>query len=218
VTRLELLQSRLPAHPGIQSKDDYISTAVLILLVFMDGEYHFVFQKRAPHIRQSGEICFPGGIYHPEDGTKEQTAIRETIEELGIPEKKIKIIGALDTMLAPMGATIDAFVGVAEIRSLDEISPNKDEVEVVFTVPVSFFENNAPQKYEAILKIHPTVLDEKTGKEIILFPVRELGLPDRYLKPWGGMKHTIYVYKVKQGVIWGITSRFIVDLVKKIKK
>ena len=217
MTRLELLQNKLPTHPGIQSKADYINTAVLILLIFMDGEYHFVFQKRGPHIRQSGEICFPGGIYRPEDGTQEQTAIRETVEELGIPREKIKIIGALDTMLAPMGATVDAFVGVANIKSLDEISLNKDEVELAFTVPVSFFENCQPQKYEVIIKVHPTVLDERTGKEIVLFPARELGLPDRYAKPWGGMKHTIYVYKVKQGIIWGITSRFIVDLVKKLK-
>jgi len=218
LTELELLLKKLPSQPGIHSREEYINTAVLILLILMNGEYHFIFQKRAPHIRQSGEICFPGGIYRVEDGTRQQTAIRETVEELGIPSEKIRIIGVLDTMLAPMGATVDAFVGVADLKSLDEIIPNGDEVELVFTVPVSFFENYEPQKYEAIIKIHPTILDEKSGKEVVLFPTKELGLPDRYAKPWGGMRHTIYVYKVKQGIIWGITARFIVDFVKKLKK
>jgi hypothetical protein len=82
---------------------------------------------------------------------------------------------------------------------------------------VSFFEKNEPQKYHALLKVHPTMQDEKTGTETILFPAQELGLPEKYAKPWGNMKHTIYVYRVEQGLIWGITAKFIVDVVKKLK-
>jgi 8-oxo-dGTP pyrophosphatase MutT (NUDIX family) len=215
---IEKLKSRLPERPGIQLKEEYINTAVLVLLVFMDGEYHFVFQKRGPNIRQNGEICFPGGVFHAEDSNPEQTAVRETVEEMGIPKEKIRVIGPLDTLVAPMGATVDAFVGVAEISGIDEISPNRDEVESVFAMPVSYFENNAPLKYHAHLKVHPFTVDEKTGEEVVLFPARELGLPERYEKPWGGMKHTIYVYRVGQGIIWGITARFILDVVNRLKK
>jgi 8-oxo-dGTP pyrophosphatase MutT (NUDIX family) len=217
VVSLEKLKSTLPSYPGIQSKEEYINTAVLVLLVFMDGEYHFVFQKRGPNIRQNGEVCFPGGVHSLEDGTPEQTAIRETMEEMGIPREKLKVIGQLDTQIAPMGARVDAFVGVAEISGMDDIFPNSDEVESVFAVPVSYFENNPPLIYYAHLKVHPLTVDEKTGEEIVLFPARELGLPQRYEKPWGGMKHTIYVYKVQQGIIWGITARFILDVVNKLK-
>lgn len=215
--RIEQLESKLPEQPGIHFKEEYVNTAVLVLLVFINGEYHFLLEKRGPNIRQNGEICFPGGVYHPEDGTPKQTAVRETVEELGIPAEKIKVIGALDTLVAPMGATVDAFVGVADIRNLDEIKPNKDEVEFVFTVPVSYFETHEPEKYRALLKVHPAEVDEKTGEEVVLFPARELGLPDRYSKPWGGLKHTIYVYQLEQRVIWGITARFIVDVVNRLK-
>ncbi len=218
MTRIEQLESKLLAHPRICALgEDYINTAVLVLLVFIGGEYHFVFQRRGPHIRQNGEICFPGGVYHPEDGTLQQTAIRETVEEMGMPAEKIRVIGALDTQIASIGATVDAFVGLADLKGLDEIAPNKDEVELVFSIPVSFFENHEPQKYQTPLKVHPSYVDEQTGKEVILFPARELGLPDRYTKPWGGLKHTIYVYTVTQGVIWGITARFIVDVVNRLK-
>lgn len=149
MNQIEQLQGRLPANPGIHAKEEYINTAVLVLLVFIGGEYHFVFQKRGPKIRQNGEICFPGGVYNPEDGTPEQTAVRETVEEMGIPAEKI--------------------------------------------------------------------VDEEAGKEVVLFPARELGLPERYAKPWGNIRHNVYVYKVEQGLIWGITARFIVDVVGKLK-
>jgi len=217
MTRLEQLRGKLPAHAGIHSQDGYVCTAVLALLILIDGEYHFVFQKRSPYIRQNGEICFPGGVCHPADVTPEHAAIRETGEEMGIPAEKIKVIGALDAQISTVGAIVYAFVGVADITSLDEITPNKDEVESVFTVPVSYFEKNEPERYQTLLKVHPAIVDEKTGEEIVLFPARELGLPDKYTKPWGSLKHDIYVYRLDPRVIWGITARFIVDIVNKLK-
>jgi peroxisomal coenzyme A diphosphatase NUDT7 len=217
MTELEQLRNRLPKYPGIQFREEYVNSAVLVLLVFLEGEYHFVFQKRGPNIRQNDEISFPGGVCQPEDESPEHTAVRETVEEMGIPVEKIRVIGQLDTMIAPMGAIVDAFVGVADIKGLDEILPSRDEVAEVFTIPVSYFENNAPQEYKAMLKVHPVALDDKTGKEIVLFPARELGLPERYEKPWGNMKHAIYVYKVGQRMIWGLTARLILDFVRRLK-
>ena len=217
MTNIELLRKKLPAHPGVHSEDEYINTAVLVLLVLSNGEYHFVFQKRGPHIRQGGEIGFPGGFHRPQDATFEETAVRETVEEMGIPAEKLTLIGQLDTLITPLGVSVHAFVGVADIISLDEITPNRDEVERVFSVPVSYFEKHAPKKYEALLQVHPTVVDEKTGREIVLLPARELELPDKYAKPWGGVKHAIYVYKVEQGTIWGLTARIIIDIVKKLR-
>ncbi|MGO9953886.1 MAG: hypothetical protein ACLPN1_16960 [Dissulfurispiraceae bacterium] len=51
----------------------------------------------------------------------------------------------------------------------------------------------------------------------ILFPAVELRLSDRYATPWGMLRNTIYVYKVDQGVIWGITARFIIDVINKLR-
>lgn len=213
----DTLQQTLSIQPEIRIGEQYVRTAVLVLLVLLDGEYHFVFQKRAPGIRQNGEIGFPGGVCHLEDTSSQQTAIRETTEEMGIPAEKIRILGALDSLIAPMGALVDAYVGIADIRSLDELNPNVDEVAAVFSVPVSFFESHEPERYETVLKVHPTWPDEVTGKEVVLFPAQELGLPERYAKPWGGLKHSIYVYRVGQEMIWGITARFIMDVVEKLK-
>jgi len=217
LTDLDQLKKNLPEHPDIQFREEYVNTAVMTLLVFLEGEYHFVFQKRGPNIRQQGEIGFPGGVCQPEDGSPERTALRETIEEMGIPGEKIRVIGRLDTLIAPMGAIVDAFVGVADIEGLDELSPNSDEVAEVFSLPVSWFENNRPREYKTLLKVHPSVVDENTREEIALFPARELGLPEKYHRPWGSMQHLIYVYEVGGRMIWGLTARLILDFVGKLK-
>jgi len=214
----EQLQGRLPAEPGMRIRETYVRTAVLVMLFFSGGEYHFVFQKRAPGIRQNGEIGFPGGVCHPDDQSSLQTALRETVEEMGIAADRIQVLGALDTLIAPMGAVGDAYVGIADIGSLAELRPNADEVAEVFSVPVSFFERHEPERYETVLKVHPVWKDEETGEETVLFPARELGLPERYAKPWGGMKHSIYVYRVDGRMIWGITARFIRDVVALLKR
>jgi peroxisomal coenzyme A diphosphatase NUDT7 len=217
MTSLKQLRKSLPKQRGIQFREEYIDTAVMVLLILINGEYHFVFQKRGANIRQKGEIGFPGGVCQPGDGGPERTAVRETVEEMGIPEDKIRVIGSLGTFIAPMGAIVDAFVGLADISNIDELHPNSKEVEEIFTVPVSFFENNDPQEYSAILKVHPAVTDERTGKEVVLLPSRDLGLPEIYEKPWGGMKHAIYLYKVENRIVWGLTARIVLDLIRRLR-
>ncbi len=107
----------LPLTAGVMARDRYFNSAVLIPLVKIDGEYYLLFQKRAAHIRQGGDICFPGGGYEDEDKSFKDTALRETKEELGIKKKHIKVLGQLDTYVAPIGAVIEPFVGVVRKKS-----------------------------------------------------------------------------------------------------
>jgi 8-oxo-dGTP pyrophosphatase MutT (NUDIX family) len=143
----EKLVSVLPKYPGILSKDEYFNSAVLIPLVELNGEYSFLFEKRSAKIRQGGEICFPGGEFDSaNDKTMEDTAIRETIEELGILENKIKKIGYLDTFVGPMGVTVDSVIAKLELSDLSQVKYDENEVEKIFTVPVSFFSENPPER------------------------------------------------------------------------
>jgi len=124
----EKIKEQLGFEEGIHGKEEYFNSVVLVLLIPVDGEYHFVFEKRAATIRQGGEICFPGGKIDEADTSLEQVALRETYEEMGIPAEKIEIIGRINTLVAPMGVTVDVFVGIADI-SLDELTVNVQEVE-----------------------------------------------------------------------------------------
>ncbi|MCX7708522.1 MAG: CoA pyrophosphatase [Clostridia bacterium] len=217
INELDRLIENLPAVPGIQGKEEYFNSVVLLLLIPIQNEYQIVFQKRCANIRQGGEISLPGGKLDPElDNTLEMTAVRETYEELGIPMDKIKIVGRMDTVMASMGATVDVFVGISEIKP-EEMKINPEEVEKVFLMPVSYFKAHPPEAYQVMIEIHPSYTDKKTGQEVVLLPSKELGLPERYHQPWGGFKQPIYAYRTEEGVIWGITARIISDFVKKLK-
>jgi len=217
VRDLSKLKKNLPRIPGIHRKEEYFNSVVLIPLMVIGDEYHFIFQKRSLNIRQGGEISFPGGMYDPmEDKNIKHTALRETFEEMGIPKDRVTIIGAVDTLVAPQGMTVDAFIGIVHIDSLNELSINKDEVEYAFTVPVSYFEKNEPEKYKARVTIEPSYID-KDGREVVLFPAKDLDIPEIYRKPWGSRFINIYVYKVQGEVIWGITARLVYDFVNRLK-
>ncbi|MDA8336877.1 MAG: CoA pyrophosphatase [Peptococcaceae bacterium] len=214
---LEALKRHLPRVPGIHAKEEYFNSVVLLPLVRLDGEYHLLFEKRSPDIRQGGEVCFPGGEYDPDkDAGLRETALRETVEETGISLDRIEIIGVLDTMVHPTGMTVDAFVAVVHLSSLKELALNPAEVEYVFTVPVSWFLHHPPEVYHADMELHPSCTDEATGREVVLLPARELGLPEKYTKPWGGRRFRILVYRTPRDLVWGITARLVWDLTKRI--
>jgi peroxisomal coenzyme A diphosphatase NUDT7 len=214
---MEGLREKWPVTPGINGKEERFNSAVLVLLILVDEEYHFVFQKRAANIRQPGEICFPGGKFDPKiDVGFRETAIRETSEELGVAREKISVIGTLDTIIAPMGTTVDAFLGIIDVGSLDNLRISSEEVEKVFTVPVSYFEDIEPEAYEIYFTAHPSYTNQ-TGAEVISFPAKELGLSERYWKPWGNAPYNVFVYRVAGEIIWGITARLIRDVIAKIK-
>jgi 8-oxo-dGTP pyrophosphatase MutT (NUDIX family) len=144
-----------------------------------------------------------------------ETAVRETVEELGITREKIRVIGRFDTLVASMGATVDAFLGLLDITDTENLTLNPDEVEKVFTLPVSFFINNPPESYPVRLVVEPSYIG-KDGKEVILFPAKELGLPEIYHKPWGKAMHRVLVYKTPVETIWGITAEIVHDMISKI--
>ena len=214
---LNKLVNNLPSVPGILRKDEFFNSAVIIPLVFKDNGYHLLFEKRAANIRQGGEICFPGGEYDPKlDKNFTETAIRETIEELGISIDKINVLGVLDTLIGPMGVTVDSCIATLDINNLGELKIDKTEVENVFMIPVSFFENNPPDIYEVQLMVHPHFTDEK-GNTVHLLPSKELELPERYKRPWRAGKRKIFVYKLKEGVLWGLTAALVRELVNRLK-
>lgn len=211
----EIFRNNLPEYPGIQGREKYFNSAVLVPFVFINNEYHLLFQKRASSISQGSEICFPGGKYDPNiDQSFRSTAIRETSEELGIKSKDIKVVGQLDTIVAPMGAAVESFIGLLDEEVLGGIRIDNGEVEEFFTMPISHFKKVGVEKYSVRLVIQPSFIDE-SGKEVTLLPSKGLGLPDKYQKPWGGKKYRVLVYKTDRGVIWGITAEIIYELINR---
>ncbi len=208
---LENFIDKFSRPADIHGRDEYLNSAVLVPVIFDKDTPCLVFEKRNAQIRQGGEICFPGGIFdiHKDKGI-EDTAIRETIEELGISRDKIGIIGRLDTQISISGIIVEAFVAVLDIDSVVGLPVAKSEVDKVFSVPLNFFVENEPDEYFVDMKI-----STRDGTKDAL-PIEELGISEIYKTNWG-RKSKVYVYRVCDEVIWGITARFVRDFVSRIK-
>ncbi|MFW6415247.1 MAG: NUDIX hydrolase [Thermodesulfobacteriota bacterium] len=214
--KLRKLLQHLPDHPNLMGKKRFFNAAVLIPIIAAGDEYHFLFQKRAANIRQGGEICFPGGEFEADtDKSCREAAIRETTEELGIKRDKINILGRLDTFISPRGITVDSFIGELLISDFSKLSPDETEVEKVFSIPVSWFEENPPEEYQLKLQVNPTYLDQE-GNRVDMLPIEELGLPEHYREPWPAINYRVLIYRSPQETVWGITAELVKEVVEKM--
>lgn len=211
----QIFTSQLPGRPGIIGEHQFTKAVVFVPFLFMEGEYHLVFEKRSPHISQAGEVCFPGGLFEPDiDFDAKATALRETEEELGIRQQDILIDGRMDSLLAGLGLLIDIFTGRLTGQAWRSLALNEAEVEKVFTVPVRWFRENPPEGYKIRVLSEPHFHDEK-GRQITLLPAKELGLPEKYWQAWPMRKRNIIVYKHEEEIIWGITARIVQEVLRK---
>jgi len=89
-------------------------SGVLIPIYVEDGRYGIVLTRRSHLVHyHKGEIAFPGGGYHPSDGSLRQTALRESYEEIGLDPGQVEILGELDdTPTRVSGFIITPFVGL----------------------------------------------------------------------------------------------------------
>jgi 8-oxo-dGTP pyrophosphatase MutT (NUDIX family) len=215
IEKISLLFSNGSAIIG---SEKYINSAVLIPIVILKGSEFILFQKRSINVRQPGEVSFPGGHFElKKDKDLLSTAVRETCEELGINEQQITMLGKLGTLVAPMAVVVEAYIGILNLKSVDDLEIDKKEVERIFLIPLKYFLDNKPDEYYTNIEIHPFTIN-KSGQRIDHFPVTELGLPEQYSIPWKRGKHRILVYKTTEEIIWGITAELIFELSQKLKE
>ncbi|MFT4416750.1 NUDIX hydrolase [Fredinandcohnia humi] len=179
--------------PSMLGRGRFTRFSILVPLIKVNEEVHILFEIRSSQLRrQPGEICFPGGKIDATDENEKHTAIRETMEELGLEETSITNVSALDYFVSPFGTIIYPFIGV--IKSLEELRPNPAEVGDVFTVPLSYFQKNPPQIYKIKFHVEP----EKN------FPYQDIIGGENYKWQIREMDECFYYYEDK--VIWGLTA------------
>jgi 8-oxo-dGTP pyrophosphatase MutT (NUDIX family) len=212
----QMLLDRLSESSAVIGKENYYHSVVFVPFVEIDNTQYLLFQKRSDNIRQPGEICFPGGGVDPfKDRKIEDTAIRETREELGISDEKLEIGGYLGVVINPLGALVDVVIGKLNIEDINQIDFNRNEVDQVFLVPLDFFQQNDPEEFRLEYQLHSTI-EKENGEEQVLFPAKNLGLPEKYWRTWSGKQRKIYVYKFEDRVIWGLTAEIVRALINRI--
>jgi hypothetical protein len=112
-----------------------------------------------------------------------------------------------------MGAVLDVFVGRITADGLSDFHINKKEVDSLHFVPVTFFLDTEPEEYSLETEVKSAYTNE-AGERIVLFPAKELGIPERYYHSWAARKTKVYVYKYRELVIWGLTAEILREMAK----
>ncbi|MBC7845183.1 MAG: CoA pyrophosphatase [Flavobacterium sp.] len=115
------------------------TAAVMMLFYPKDGRTHLVLIVRNSYQGvHSAQIAFPGGKYEPRDQIFENTALRETHEEIGISPDSIKIMKAFTRLyIQPSNFMVYPFLGICK----DEVVfiPDSSEVADIIELPLSVF-------------------------------------------------------------------------------
>lgn len=123
---------RLPNDSG-----QFRKAGVLVGLVERPNGLHVVLTTRAKHLKHHpGQVSFPGGKFEEFDRSIEETALRETQEEIGIPPQNLSTIGILPELptISRFHVTpVVAFIESSYIPIID-----KNEVDALFEVPLAF--------------------------------------------------------------------------------
>lgn len=169
--------------------------AVLVPLVELEGELHLLYEVRAATLkRQPGEVCFPGG--RMEQGETAVTcALRETGEELSVPQSAIRVLGQLDFICHRNGFVLYPVLAKIDAQAVEGILPNPAEVERILLVPVSQLSRMTPEEYRLELIAAPDTS----------FPYERIGIPKDY--PWNRGIDNGYIYPWPEKTIWGLTAR-----------
>ena len=111
-------------------------SAVMVLLYHDEGILKTVFIQRSEYDGvHSGQISFPGGKFEPFDSSFEETALRETREEIGVNALQIELIGKLTELyIPPSNFMVKVFVGYCAQKP--EYTIDKREVQRVIEVEI----------------------------------------------------------------------------------
>jgi 8-oxo-dGTP pyrophosphatase MutT (NUDIX family) len=124
--------------PELSASESGLRPAAVLLPIVERAEPYALFTRRTDDLpSHAGQICFPGGRYHPDDDTLIRTALREMEEEIGLPHQDVDVAGFLDSYeTLNTGFAILPVVGF--LRDDFTLVVNPREVAEVFEAPLSY--------------------------------------------------------------------------------
>jgi 8-oxo-dGTP pyrophosphatase MutT (NUDIX family) len=130
-------RARIPTEQYLEKNPDHRSSAVLLPLFPHNNTIYTALIRRPSYDgMHSGQLALPGGKVEKDDVSLEQTAIRETLEEVGVKIPLENIFGQLTSVYIPVSNfLVHPFVGM--LHSKPEWIPDKHEVDSILEFPVS---------------------------------------------------------------------------------
>jgi len=145
MNQIDRLTKRLQSHQPKIISAQLPEAGILVPVTRNTSDPSIILTRRSQHLStHKGQVAFPGGKFDEEDGSLMNTALRECHEEIGVGPQHVEIIGALSQVVSLHGIRVTPFVGL-----IDEdvpLTPNLDELDSIFQVPVSFLETAEPKR------------------------------------------------------------------------
>lgn len=128
-----LLKSLMPARPPLP--DSTAAHAAVLLCCVNSAAPHILLTLRSADLAfHAGQISLPGGRIEPADDSLEATALRETLEEIGLDPYVVETLGRLPDTRVSSGIMITPVVAWCEREP--ELSHNPAEVAEIIRLPL----------------------------------------------------------------------------------
>ena len=137
VVTKERLRQALAVRTKVRIHDKNLVQAAVLLPIFLkDGQHHILFTQRSNHVHHhKGQISFPGGGRHESERSLQDTALRETWEEIGLEPRDVELLGELDdARTATSGFVVSPFVAFIPYPYKFKVSDY--ECDEIFDLPV----------------------------------------------------------------------------------
>ncbi len=133
----QIKMSPEPLDPNVvlpKEKSDTAQPSSVLVPLFpgQNQKLHVILTLRTDNIRHAGQISFPGG-QNEKNESLEETALRETEEEIGVKRSQIKLACSITPLyLYKTDNQITPFVGFLDKKP--KLTPNPEEVEEAFAI------------------------------------------------------------------------------------
>lgn len=160
-----------PNLEEVKKTNPRIAAVLIMLYENEEGNIEFpIILRQIYNGVHSNQFSLPGGTFEPEDINLSYTAIRETVEEIGVEEENIEIIKQLTELyIAPSNFLVYPFIGI-HYGVPEFIAEEREVLEVI------------PLDLEAFLAAEPEIFDKSFSEYIVEIPGYKLG-EDAYI--WG---------------------------------
>lgn len=148
----------------IKKQNPRVAAVMIMLYENEEGDIEFpVILRQEYNGVHSNQISLPGGSYESEDLNLSETAIRETVEELGVEEENLEVLIQLSELyIPPSDFLVYPFVGIH--HGVPDFFRQEEEVAEII-----------PLDLEAFLAADPVKFEKQFGEYLVDIPGYELG-------------------------------------------
>ena len=123
--------------------------ASVMVLVREGSRPTIVLTERTAHLSShAGEVAWPGGRVESADANPLAAGLRETFEEIGVPQAAVRVIGELPGEISKFGLWVTPYVGL--ISADQSVTANPSEVASIFEIPMDWLSANPPNEIERL--------------------------------------------------------------------